>query len=128
MQIYTLTGDNGFEARIADYGATLVSLNVPDRQGVPGDVVLGFDDAASYLGDHPYFGCIVGRYANRIAGGVFELDGIRHQLARNDRGNHLHGGVAGFGRKTWRVESAGRTRVALAYFSPDGEEGYPGWL
>lgn len=132
VPIYTLAGDNGFEARITAYGATLVSLKVPDRHGIPGDVVLGFDDLAGYLGEHPYFGCVAGRFASRIAGGVFVLDGVEHRLACNDRGNHLHGGLTGFGRRTWKFESgtvdsdSGRGRLTLGYESPDGEEGYPG--
>lgn len=134
VPLYTLSGHNGLKARITTYGATLVSLKVPGRDGVPGDVVLGFDDLAGYLGEHPYFGCIVGRFANRIAGGVFVLDGVVHRLACNDRANHLHGGAVGFGRRTWTFESgtvepgSGASRLTLGYVSPDGEEGYPGCL
>jgi aldose 1-epimerase len=133
VPIYSLSSANGLEARVTSYGATLVSLKVPDRQGIPGDIVLGFDDLAGYLGEHPYFGCIVGRFANRIAGGLFVLEGVEYRLACNDRGNHLHGGTVGFGRRTWTVESSavepgGGSRLTLAYVSPDGEEGYPGRL
>jgi aldose 1-epimerase len=132
VPIFTLPGDDGFEARVTAYGATLVSLKVPDRRGELGDLVLGFDDLSGYMGDHPYFGCTVGRFANRIARGVFVLDGVNHQLACNDRGNHLHGGLAGFNRRIWTVESAtveaGGSRLTLGYASNDEEEGYPGAL
>ncbi len=132
IPIHTLTGENGFEARVTTYGATLVSLVVPDRDGGLGDVVLGFEDLAGYLGDHPFFGCIVGRFANRISGGTFPLDGGEHHLPRNDHGNHLHGGELGFGRRIWTFDSAGeagsRSSLTLSYLSRDGEEGYPGRL
>ena len=131
VHIYTLTNSNGVEARITNYGGALVSLRVPDRHGNMGDIVLGYDTLEEYIGDSNYFGCIVGRYANRIAGGRFSLNSVEFRLARNDGSNHLHGGVRGFNKALWdareteREESSG---LSLSYFSRDGEEGYPGDL
>lgn len=123
--------DNGRDlgARIMGYGATLLELRVPDRDGRPVDVVLGFDDPARFYGDHPYFNGVVGRYANRIAGARFGLGGQEYLLAANDGANHLHGGWRGFDKRVWRAvdEAAGpEPGVTWQYRSPDGEEGYPG--
>jgi len=131
VDIYTLTNSKGVQARIMTYGAILVSLRVPDRNGKLADVVLGFDDLAGYLGTHPYFGATVGRYANRIAGGRFTLNGTAYALAKNDKANTLHGGVKGFDKVVWKAEpvrGAGAVGVKLAYLSKDMEEGYPGNL
>jgi aldose 1-epimerase len=129
VEAITLVGDNGVSARILTYGATLQSLIAPDRDGNKADVVLGYDDLSSYV-DHPnYFGVTVGRYANRIAGGAFTLDGKRFQLPLNDKTNSLHGGGNGFDKKVWRVVSVKNGPVAsvvLAHRSPDGDSGYPG--
>lgn len=127
----TLRNGNGLEIEVIAYGAILRSVRVPDRAGSLGDVTLGFDDLAGYLGDSPYFGAVVGRYANRIAGGRFELGGVRHELARNDGPNHLHGGNRGFDKVLWTLETrAGEDRASahLGYESAAGEEGYPGRL
>ena len=94
------------QAAITNYGATLISLKVPDRQGKLADVVLGFDTLKGYLGEHPYFGATVGRYGNRIAQGKFTLDGKQYTLAQNDKGNHLHGGLRGFNKVVWQVKAA----------------------
>jgi aldose 1-epimerase len=126
MQVFTLESA-GVRARILDYGATLMSLEIPDAQGRFADVVLGFDDPERYRGRHPYFGSIVGRYANRIAFGRFDIDGVRCRLACNDGRHHLHGGNAGFDRALWQGRQESR-RVVLAYRARDGEEGYPGNL
>jgi aldose 1-epimerase len=127
----TLAGGNGVSARILTYGATLQSLIVPDAKGRKADVVLGYDDLASYV-DHPnYFGVTVGRYANRIAGGRFALDGQAYQLPTNNGANSLHGGTKGFDKVVWRVvsvQSGPVARVVLAHVSPDGDMGYPGTL
>jgi len=125
---YVLRNSAGVEAVLTDFGATLVALRVPDRNGVLADVVLGFDDVAGYEGkDNQYFGCTAGRVANRIAGGKFSLDGRVHQLATNNAPNHLHGGDKGFGQKLWTTELArDEARVHFSYASPSGEEGYPG--
>ena len=131
VDIYTLTNRSGIEARVMTYGATLVSLRLPDRNGAFADVNLGFDDLEGYLGTHPYFGVIVGRYANRIARGRFSLDGIEYSLALNNNGNSLHGGLKGFDKVVWKpepVQSAGGVGVKLNYLSKDMEEGYPGNL
>jgi aldose 1-epimerase len=126
VALYTLTGRNGVEAGIMTYGATLVSLKVPDREGRLANVVLGFDTLAPYLQKHPYFGAIVGRYANRIAGGRFTLDGRTTTLPLNGGANTLHGGK-GFDKKLWRAKPFANG-VTFLYVSADGEEGFPGRL
>ena len=131
VELFTLTNRHGLQAQITTYGARLVSLHAPDRNGKQEDVVLGFDTPDAYEQVNPYFGAIAGRYANRIAQGRFTLDGHRYELAVNDRGNHLHGGTRGFDKVTWAVDDAvagNRSAVHLTYVSPDGEEGYPGTL
>jgi len=131
VSLYTLTNANGVTARITDYGGILVGLDAPDRDGNLADVTLGFDDFASYLGRHPYFGALVGRFANRIGNARFELDGERYAVAANDGPNHLHGGLAGFDKRIWNAEtaeSAEGARLTLRYVSAGGEEGYPGEL
>lgn len=128
VELYTLTGGGGAVARIASFGAIVVSLAVPDRDGRLDDVVLGFDTLDGYLlHPRPYFGAICGRYANRIRGGRFTLDGREYALACNDGENHLHGGQKGFDRAVWAARIAGGG-VELSLRSPDGEEGYPGDL
>lgn len=131
VDIYTLTNAHGIEARVMSYGATLVSLRLPDRNGKFEDVVLGFDDLAGYLGTDPYFGATVGRYANRIAKGRFMLDGVTYNLARNNNGNSLHGGLKGFDKVLWKgdiIHNPGAVGVRFTYVSKDMEEGYPGNL
>ncbi len=129
--LYTLTANRGFEARITNYGGIVVSLFAPDRNGKMSDVVLGYDTLAEYIQNNPYFGCIVGRYGNRIADGKFVLNGIWYTLAQNNGKNHLHGGIKGFDKVLWDADaSLGETgpSLRLTYLSPDGEEGYPGNL
>jgi len=131
VDIYTLTNAAGFEARVMTYGAILVSLKVPDRNGVLADVNLGFDNLDGYLGAHPYFGAIIGRYGNRIAKARFMLDGVEYRLAANNNGNTLHGGIKGFDKVVWTAEpvkTAHGTGVKLTYVSKDMEEGFPGNL
>src|ERR1700709_2467776 len=111
IEMMRLFGDNGFEARIIGYGAALQSLLVPDRAGRLGDVVLGRDDLEGYLAVRRFLGATVGRYANRIANGRFELDGERFQLPTNDGANALHGGLSGFDRKPWAITASGETPV-----------------
>jgi aldose 1-epimerase len=121
----------GLQARLMNYGATLLELRVPDRLGRPVDVVLGFDDVKSYFSSHPYFGAVIGRYANRIAGGRFILGGVEHVLAANDGANHLHGGGRGYDKVIWHAVAEQITpvpQVTWHYASPAGEEGYPGNL
>ena len=130
--LYTLVNDSGMQAQISTYGGTIVSLWVPDRYGEPGDVVLGFDTLAEYVDHSPYFGCVVGRYANRIAQGRFTLDGVTYQLACNDGPNHLHGGEIGFDKCVWsssvQESDQGEPVLDLLLISPDGDQGYPGTL
>ena len=129
--LYTLTNARGHEVRISTLGGTIVSLMVPDRDGKVEDVVLGFDALRDYEERSPFFGCITGRYANRIAGGKFELDGRTYSLAVNNGPNHLHGGIVGFDKKIWkaRTEKSGdAVTLILSHTSPDGDEGYPGAL
>jgi aldose 1-epimerase len=128
VDLFTLTNAQRLEAKITNYGSILVSLCVPDRQGTLGDVVLGFDTLAEYVDHNPFFGCVAGRYANRIANGRFTLDGVTYQLARNNGPNHLHGGLQGFDKVLWRVTAADNMGLRFAYTSADGEENYPGNL
>ena len=131
VEAITLTNSSGVSATILTYGATLQSLLVPGRDGVVADVVLGYDDAATYEALPNYFGVTVGRFANRLAGARFTLDGETYQLPANDGNNSLHGGGAGFDKVIWRVvsvESGPVARVVLAHVSPDGDSGYPGNL
>ncbi len=131
VELCTLTNAHGVRVRITSYGGIVTHLFVPDRNGELADVVLGYDSLADYLRDTPYFGAIVGRYGNRIAGGRFRLDGVEHTLAMNDGANHLHGGLKGFDKVVWEAEPyAGEDEAGLrlAYVSQDGEEGYPGQL
>jgi aldose 1-epimerase len=126
---FTLSNHSGMEVSILNYGGTVTKLIVPDRNGNPGDVVLGFDSFDGYLQKNdPYFGSLVGRYANRIAGGKFSLDGKTYTLAKNDHGNSLHGGIKGFDKVIWKTEKLGDSSLKLIYQSKDGEEGYPGNL
>lgn len=131
VSLYTLTNGKGMKTSITNYGGIVASIEVPDRSGKAGDVVLGFDSLDGYLGKHPYFGAIVGRYANRIAKGRFTLDGVEYKLATNDGANALHGGIGGFDKAVWQAkeftEKGGRG-IVLTYLSKDGEEGYPGNL
>ena len=127
----TLRGAGGFEVAIIPFGAAVQALHVPDREGRCADIVLGYDDLAPYLAGRRFFGATIGRYANRIAGGRFELDGRRIELPPNDGPNSLHGGPHGFDRQLWRVEGVddGPTpSVTLCHASPDGEGGFPGAL
>lgn len=131
VSIYTLKNDQDVVANITNYGGIVVSLKVPDQRGNFDDVVLGFDTLAEYLSDTPYFGAIIGRYANRIAYGKFTLNGVEYTLAQNDGNNHLHGGRKGFDKVVWDVRGKTITdgvSLELNYLSRDGEEGYPGNL
>ena len=131
VDLYTLTNANGLEVTIMTYGGTVVSLKVPDRTGKMTDVVLGYESLEGYLKSSPYFGCIVGRYGNRIAKGAFSLNGHQYTLPKNDGENTLHGGVKAFDKVVWKAsEVKGKTGVglSLSYTSKDGEEGFPGNL
>ena len=128
--LYVLTNRLGMEAAFMNYGATLVRLRTPDRDGRMDDIVLGFDAFAPYPSQSPYFGATVGRYANRIAHARFILDGQSYPLSANDHGNSLHGGTAGFDKRLWNAEvpDPAHPLVRFSRTSPDGEEGYPGTL
>lgn len=131
VELYTLTNANGLEAKITNYGGIVVSLLVPDRDGKPGDVVLGYGTLEEYIKNNPYFGALVGRYGNRIAHGKFTLEGIEYTLAQNDGENHLHGGRKGFDKVVWKADAVRNKNSVgskLTYLSKDGEEGYPGNL
>jgi aldose 1-epimerase len=119
---------DGIEVELSDYGGTITSLKTPDRNGVLGDVVLGFDSMDGYLGSPFYLGATIGRYANRIGGGTINVAGEVYRLTLNDGVNHLHGGFAGFDKKVWASEIIDEASLMLSYMSPDGEEGYPGSL
>jgi len=129
--LYTLTNSNGMCVKLTDYGAITVSVEVPDKDGNLADVTLGYDTLEGWLGNTSYFGATVGRYANRIAKGTFELDGQAYTLATNDGDNHLHGGVKGFDKVLWNAEMVDVDNgigIKFTRTSPDGEEGYPGNL
>nr|WP_255647441.1 aldose epimerase family protein [Fulvivirga sedimenti] len=129
--LYTLRNRNGLEVEIMNYGGIIVSIRTPDRHGKFDDIVLGFDDLQGYLGYHPFYGAIVGRFANRIRNATFHLDGNQYTLAANIPPHHLHGGNKGFDKVVWKCRTEQETdkaRVILTYFSPDMEEGYPGNL
>jgi len=131
IELYTFRNAHGIEASITNYGGRLVTLKTPDRQGRLDDIVLGFDDLAGYLAKNPFFGALVGRYANRIANAEFTLAGHTYKLARNDGANSLHGGLKGFDKVAWSAEQVTTPdgpALRLEYISPDGEEGYPGTL
>ncbi|HYF59661.1 MAG TPA: aldose epimerase family protein [Burkholderiaceae bacterium] len=137
VELWTLRHPSGAIARISTWGATLTSLRMPLADGSARETVLGFESLDGYLGDHPYIGAAVGRFANRIAHGRFELEGRAYALAANAAGHHLHGGERGLSRRTWSAR-AGEGALApgessapwltLSCTSPDGEDGYPGAL
>jgi aldose 1-epimerase len=129
--LYLLTNRTGMEVSITNYGATIVSLGVLDRSGKFEDVVLGYENASEYEAGKAYFGGTIGRYANRIGRGEFQLGGKTYDLPKNDGANTLHGGILGFNKRMWTAkESRGKEFLALecSYVSEDGEEGFPGRL
>lgn len=129
--LFTLKNDSGMTVTITDFGATIVSIMVPDRNGAFADITLGYDDLQGYVSDTAYLGCVVGRYANRIAGGRFTIDGKAYQATINDNGNSLHGGTRGFDKALWNaepVENSKEPSIRCTYVSRDGEEGFPGAL
>ena len=134
VTLYTLENAHGVKARIMNYGATLVSLDAPDKDGKSSDITLGFDTLDGYFTKgNPFFGATAGRYANRIAKGEFTLDGKTYTLAKNNGVNHLHGGVKGFDKAVWEpqftaVSKQSEGSVKFSHLSPDGDEGYPGNL
>jgi len=129
VEIYTLRNNRGLEARVISYGAIIVSLRTPDSDGQYADIVLGFDNLEGYVQHSPYFGAVVGRYANRIARGRFTLDGRAHELPINDPPNTLHGGSRGFDKLVWTASArSSDDELELTCTSPDGDQGFPGEL
>jgi len=130
IDLYTLTNSHGMRVAITNYGGIIVSIVVADRNGKPGDVVLGFDNLEGYLSKEPYFGALIGRYGNRIGNARFKLDGAEYKLPANDGPNSLHGGLRGFDKRVWTAREIHGEHPALelTYLSKDGEEGYPGNL
>lgn len=131
IKLYTFRNASGVEISITNYGGRIVTIKVPDRDGRFADIALGFDDLDGYLRKNPYFGALIGRYANRIAKGEFKLDGKTYQLPRNNGENSLHGGLKGFDKIAWTSRSTSNEHgpaLRLEYVSVDGEEGYPGTL
>lgn len=131
VHVFTLTYAHGVEVRALDYGGIIQSIRTPDRNGKMADIVLGFDSLSQYVKSSPYFGAIVGRFANRIARGTFALDGTTYHLAINNGPNALHGGLVGFDKVIWNAEpftNDTSVGVAWTHTSPDGDQGYPGTL
>jgi aldose 1-epimerase len=130
--LFTLANKRGLTVKVMNLGCTIVSVRMPDRQGREEEITLGYDSPAKYLAGNAYFGALIGRYANRIAGGKFSLDGRSYTLACNEKGrHHLHGGDRGFDKRLWRAEeerAPDEAGIVFTYLSPDGEEGYPGDL
>lgn len=134
--LFTLTNDNNLTVKITNYGGIITSIEMPDKNGKAENIVCGFDSleqylSDEYLGSYPYFGAIIGRFGNRIAKGLLEIEGKTYEMAINNGPNHLHGGLEGFDKKLWDAEvfdTADEVGVKLTYISPDGEENYPGTL
>jgi aldose 1-epimerase len=128
---FTMVNRHGLELKVINYGCTITSLRVPDREGVFADIVLGYDDLEGYLHSNAYIGCVAGRFANRIANGKFSLEGKEYVLAQNLPPHHLHGGVIGFSHAVWAAEEINTedgVGIRFTHLSPDGDEGYPGNL
>lgn len=126
VEAYTLQTAAGMRCKILTYGGIISEWSLMSNENTRVDVVLGFSTLEGYLAGHPYFGAIIGRVAGRISGGKFSLNGKEYKLAINDPPNHLHGGIVGLDKRVWKVEHADMNSLKLSYFSPDGEEGYPG--
>lgn len=124
---YTLENKNGMKAEFIDYGAIIVSLFVPDKDGKLDDVVLGYDDVAAYEANGCFFGALIGRHGNRIGGASFELNGVTYELEKNDGENNLHGGTPGYHKVMYQVETSDDS-VTFSRTSPHMEQGYPGNL
>jgi aldose 1-epimerase len=131
VELYTLINTHGIQVRVMTYGGIIVSVQTPDKSGSPADITLGFDTLAGYLDKNPFFGALVGRYGNRIGNARFTLDGKEYTLAKNNGPNSLHGGLKGFDKVVWQVQSfqkSAEVGLILKYTSADGEEGFPGTL
>ncbi len=130
VDIYTMKSSTGIEVQIMTYGGAIVSIKTPDKNGILGEVTLGFDNLPDYENNRVFFGASIGRFGNRIAKGKFSIDDVEYKLETNDGENHLHGGVLGFDRVIWDAEAIDceNPAIKLSYLSKDGEEGYPGNL
>ena len=131
IELFRLTNEHGLAVEITNYGGAIVSLTAPDKDGNMADIVLGYDCLNDYIKGEASFGALIGRHANRIEGACFTLNGQRYELAKNDGNHHLHGGPGGFGQVVWEprvIENDGKQALELHYFSPHGEENYPGNL
>ncbi|HOO85132.1 MAG TPA: aldose epimerase family protein, partial [Prolixibacteraceae bacterium] len=130
VELFTLVGEGGIGMKVTNFGARVVALCVPDANGNPVDVVLGFDNLDDYMTAEPetFYGASIGRYGNRIANGRFQIDSVSYQLAQNNGINHLHGGPKGYFDVVWDAKQVGDSKIIFTYLSPDGEEGYPGNL
>jgi aldose 1-epimerase len=131
VDLYTLSNKNGLEVGILNYGGVIQTLKAPDRNGKFKDIVLGFDNLGLYVAKNPYFGALVGRYANRIGNAKFSLDGKEYHVPKNDGPNCLHGGIINFSKQLWVANGGGtpqNAKLVLEYVSADGEEGFPGKL
>ncbi|WP_162558730.1 aldose epimerase family protein [Robertkochia solimangrovi] len=132
VSVYKVDFPNGLKAEVLNYGGILKSLSIPDKHGVYKDIVLGFDDLQGYLNNSPYFGAVVGRFANRIRQGKFQLNNTYYDLDLNDGDNHLHGGFEGFDKKVWEIskveDKRDTVRIQFKLLSPNGDQGYPGNL
>ena len=137
VDLHTLENDNGIVVKVTNYGGTVTDIIAPDKHGIAESIVCGFNNLESYFGDvylgnAPYFGCIVGRYAGRVKDGTFRVGGQHYQVATNDGTNHIHGGIKGFDKCLWDVDPVesgdGYLALKLSLLSPDGDEGYPGNL
>ncbi len=131
VYIYSLSNDNGMSVSICEFGGAIVNLFVPDKNGNIADVVCGYDNLLSYEESDGYQGALIGRWGNRVGNAKFTLDGVEYNLYKNDGNNHLHGGKVGFSNKVWKSSANledDKASIILKYFSPDGEEGYPGNL
>lgn len=129
VDLYTLVGENGIGMKVTNYGARVVALCVPDGNGKPLDVVLGYDNLNDYINlPESFFGAAIGRYGNRIGDAKFTLDSVEYKLNNNDGKNHLHGGIKGFCDEIWDAKKLSDSKIQFTYLSVDGEEGYPGNL
>ena len=128
VSMYTIKNNSNMEVDIINYGATIVSIRVPDKNGNIDDVALGYDTLEAYENGDKYLGALIGRCGNRIKNASFKLNGKEYNLAKNNGNNHLHGGNTGFDKVVWKVEIVEENKLKLSYLSKDGEENYPGNL
>jgi aldose 1-epimerase len=128
IEMLALRNSTGIEVMVITYGAIITAITVPDRNGHSADIVLGHDNLDSYIRSSPYFGAVIGRYANRIGGGRFSIDGKSYSISKNENDNCLHGGIEGFDKAAWNVSSADDRSITLTHTSPDGDQGFPGEL